>query len=439
MENRNLNSRENRPQWDGDFLENKKQKTEGSLAKSALGIIGGAMLFGTVAAVSMTGVHLAASSALGLPRPQDWSAAVRETLSAADQAPQEPVREQRPPAFVDGNTGISEIVEETMPAVVAIAGTREYYDPYSWIFGGSQVGETTNAGSGIIVEENGSELLVVTNNHVVEGAKELSVTFSDGTQAPAAAKGTDSGLDLAVIAVELSDISSETRETVRAAALGDSDALKVGQGVIAIGNALGYGQSVTVGYVSALNRQVPVDPDGGTRTLLQTDAAINPGNSGGALVNMQGEVIGINSAKYSSTEVEGIGYAIPISDVREILGGLMDQKTRRVLPEERRGYLGIQGTTVDQETAFLLDMPEGVYVYGIVAGGGAEHSGLREKDIITAVDGRRVESMSGLQEILSYYEAGEEVSLTVQTLDGGQYTERQVPVTLSSPIEEEDT
>lgn len=437
MENRDWNSREDRPDWDRDSFENEGQEKGGGLFTRALGILGGAALFCAVSGACMAGVNLAASSAWGLERTTLWTAG--EPQRQAVPAAPEPKREPSRTAFVDGNTGISEIVEETMPAVVAIAGTREYYDPYSWIFGGPEVGEATNAGSGIILEENGSELLVVTNNHVVEGAKELSVTFADGSAAPAAAKGIDGDMDLAVIAVELSDISPKTQKAIRTAVLGDSDALKVGQGVIAIGNTLGYGQSVTVGYVSALNREIPVSRGGETRILLQTDAAINPGNSGGALVNMQGEVIGINSAKYSSTEVEGIGYAIPISGVREIMGGLMEQRTRRVLPEESRGYLGIQGSTVDRETALLLDMPEGVYIYGIVAGGGAAASELREKDIITAVDGQSVESMSGLKELLSYYRAGEQVSLTVQTLEDGQYTERQVDVTLGGRGEEEDS
>ena len=218
-------------------------------------------------------------------------------------------------------------------------------------------------------------------------------------------KGTDSESDLAVIAVSLSAIDSDTMGKVKVATLGDSDALKVGEGVIAIGNALGYGQSVTVGYVSALDREVRTQTEV-SRNLLQTDAAINPGNSGGALLNMRGEVIGINAAKYSSTEVEGMGYAIPISKAQDIINDLMNRKTRTEVEESKRGYLGIQGTNVDDMTAAMYGMPRGIYVYKIVEGGAAASSGLREKDIITKFDKQTVRSMADLQEMLTYYEGG---------------------------------
>ena len=259
-----------------------------------------------------------------------------------------------------------------MPSVVAITSLMEYQsnDPYSWFFGGggTQTYEVPSSGSGIIVGENDKELLIVTNNHVVADSKELKVAFIDDEVVEAVVKGTDSDSDLAVIAVSLENIPEETQSKVRVAKLGDSDALKVGQGVIAIGNALGYGQSVTVGYVSALNREVRTS-ENNTRTLLQTDAAINPGNSGGALVNMKGEVVGINAAKYASTEVEGIGYAIPISKAEGIIGDLMNKKTQTQVAEEKRGYLGIQGIAVDADTAKALGMPEGVYIYKILEDG----------------------------------------------------------------------
>ena len=228
----------------------------------------------------------------------------------------------------------------------------------------------------------------------------------------------------------MEQIPQETRDKITAAKLGDSDALKVGQGVIAIGNALGYGQSVTVGYVSALNREVQTS-DGNTRVLLQTDAAINPGNSGGALLNMKGEVIGINAAKYSSTEVEGIGYAIPVSGVQDILDELMNRKTRSDVSEEKRGYLGIQGTTVDEDAATTFDMPKGVYVYKILEDGAAAGSELREKDIITKLDGMTVKSMQDLQKFLKGYEAGETIELLVKRQEEGKYKELQIQVTLA--------
>ena len=249
-----------------------------------------------------------------------------------------------------------------------------------------------SSGSGIIIGKNDTELLIVTNNHVVKDTVSLKITFVDDTAVDAAVKGTDADTDLAVISIPIDQIPQETQDKIAVARLGDSDSLKVGQGVIAIGNALGYGQSVTVGYVSALNREVQTS-DGNTRVLLQTDAAINPGNSGGALLNMKGEVIGINAAKYSSTEVEGIGYAIPVSGVQEILDELMNRKTRSEVEESRRGYLGIQGTTVDEETAATFDMPKGVYVYKILEDGAAAGSELREKDIITKLDGMTVKDV----------------------------------------------
>lgn len=283
---------------------------------------------------------------------------------------------------------------------------------------------------------NDDELLIVTNNHVVADSKELTVTFIDETSINAAIKGTDSTNDLAVIAVPVSEISSETMAQIKVATLGDSDELKVGQGVIAIGNALGYGQSVTVGYVSAKDREVRTQEET-IQNLLQTDAAINPGNSGGALLNMQGEVIGINSAKYSSTEVEGMGYAIPVSKVQDIINDLMNRKTRVEIEEDKQGYLGIQGTNIDDMAAAAYGMPRGVYVYKIVDGGAAAASDLREKDIITKFDGQSIRSMADLQKMLTYYEGDSTVDLTVQSLENGEYVERTVQITLGFKPKEE--
>ena len=269
---------------------------------------------------------------------------------------------------------------------------------------------------------------------MVEASTSLKVAFIDNQVVDAVIKGTDPETDLAVIAVPLDQIQTDTKSKIKIAKLGNSDEMKVGQGVVAIGNALGYGQSVTVGYVSALNRQVQVS-ENSTRELMQTDAAINPGNSGGALLNMKGEVIGINAAKYSSTEVEGMGYAIPISKAEDIMNQLMNRRSDRV-EESRRGYLGIQGTTVDENSAAAFGMPRGVYVFKILENGAAAQSELREKDIITKADGQSIRTMTDLQEILSCYEEGETVSLTVQSQRDGQYEEKTVSITLKKMPQE---
>ena len=410
-----------------------------SLLKKTAWIVLSAVLFGTVAGTVMTGVQIASSGMVS----QFFA------IVSSDEKLPEQGEELLPEPFPGGNipgilpevpavpapaTDVSQVVEEAMPAVVAVASTAVYQTPdfgFGWFFGGgSQSYEVPSSGSGIIIGENDTELLIVTNNHVVQDTVSLKITFVDDTAVDAAVKGTDTDTDLAVISVPLDQIPQETKEKIAVARLGDSDGLKVGQGVIAIGNALGYGQSVTVGYVSALNREIKTS-DGNTRVLLQTDAAINPGNSGGALLNMKGEVIGINAAKYSSTEVEGIGYAIPVSGVQDILDELMNRKTRSEVAEEKRGYLGIQGTTVDEDAAAAFGMPKGVYVYKILKDGAAADSQLREKDIITKLDGMTVKSMQELQKLLKGYEAGETIELLVQRQEDGQYKEIQIPVTLT--------
>lgn len=407
--------------------------------KKTAWIVLSAVLFGTVAGTVMTGVQIASSGMVS----QFFA------IVSSDEKLPEQGEELLPEPFPGGNvpgilpeapavpapaTDVSQVVGEAMPAVVAVASTAVYQMPdfgFGWFFGGgSQSYEVPSSGSGIIIGENDTELLIVTNNHVVQDTVSLKITFVDDTAVDAVIKGTDTDTDLAVISVPLDQIPQETKEKIAVARLGDSDGLKVGQGVIAIGNALGYGQSVTVGYVSALNREIKTS-DGNTRVLLQTDAAINPGNSGGALLNMKGEVIGINAAKYSSTEVEGIGYAIPVSGVQDILDELMNRKTRSEVAEEKRGYLGIQGTTVDEDAAAAFGMPKGVYVYKILKDGAAADSQLREKDIITKLDGMTVKSMQELQKLLKGYEAGETIELLVQRQEDGQYKEIQIPVTLT--------
>ena len=407
--------------------------------KKTAWIVLSAVLFGTVAGTVMTGVQIASSGMVS----QFFA------IVSSDEKLPEQGEELLPEPFPGGNiqgilpevpavpapaTDVSQVVEEAMPAVVAVASTAVYQMPdfgFGWFFGGgSQSYEVPSSGSGIIIGENDTELLIVTNNHVVQDTVSLKITFVDDTAVDAAVKGTDPDTDLAVISVPMDQIPQETKEKIAVARLGDSDGLKVGQGVIAIGNALGYGQSVTVGYVSALNREIKTS-DGNTRVLLQTDAAINPGNSGGALLNMKGEVIGITAAKYSSTEVECIGYAIPVSGVQDILDELMNRKTRSEVAEEKQGYLGIQGTTVDEDAAAAFGMPNGVYVYKILKDGAAADSQLREKDIITKLDGMTLKSMQELQKLLKGYEAGETIELLVQRQEDGQYKEIQIPVTLT--------
>lgn len=406
--------------------EPKKKKKNGRMVKRVAGITAAALLFGTVSGGTMVGVNMLADSMRQETYPQ---VSQSETLETAPQT-----QAVLPPNSNSGGASgavaldVSAIVENAMPSIVAINNTM-LYQSNSW-FGGMQTYEVPSSGSGIIVGQNDEELLIVTNNHVVEDSNNLSVVFIDSTSVNAAIKGTDADFDLAVIAVPLKDIPAETLGQISVATMGDSDALKMGESVIAIGNALGHGQSVTVGCVSALDREVTTDGTT-TRNLLQTDAAINPGNSGGALLNMKGEVVGINAAKYSSTDVEGIGYAIPISKAQDIISSLMTKRTRSgVVEEGKEGYLGIQGLTVDDSMAKQLGMPAGVFVSGIIEGGAASKTDLREKDIITKFDDQTVRSMATLQELLKYYKEGETVNITVQTLKDGAYEERTIEITL---------
>ena len=324
-------------------------------------------------------------------------------------------------------TDVTEIVDSCMPSVVSI--TNMSVQQVQSFFGGTQEQESESAGSGIIIGENDTELLVATNYHVVEGSDTLTVTFIDEESVEANLKGSDSSKDLAVIAVNLDDIKDSTKDQIKVATLGDSDSLQVGEPAVAIGNALGYGQSVTTGVISATNRQL----DGYSSNLIQTDAAINPGNSGGALLNSKGEVIGINSAKIAESSVEGIGYAIPISDVSDTLTDLMNQETKTKVAEDEQGQIGIQGVDVTEDSAQMYNIPTGVYISSVVKGGGAEKAGLSKGMVITGIDGTTVDSMSTLQEQLQYYKAGETVKLTVEVPgNSGDYQEKEIEVTLGS-------
>ena len=401
---------------------------KGLWMKRAAGITAAAVLFGAVSGGVMTGVGYLGARMTGMYG------------SAGAQAQPQPQIQQVAPAVTTQNGGqgattvtavtdVSGIVETVMPSIVAINDTMTVQQRD--FFGMPQTYQAQSSGSGIIINQSDTELLIATNNHVVDGAQDLKVTFVDNNDVSAAVKGTDSASDLAIIAVQLKDIPSDTMSKIKVASLGDSDNIKVGQQVVAIGNALGYGQSVTVGYVSALDREI-TDGSGITRTFIQTDAAINPGNSGGALIDLNGNVIGINAAKTASTEVEGMGFAIPISKAQDILNSLMTKKTRVAVSEGAQGYLGIQGTNIDASAAQEFGMPVGIYVYKIVEGGAAASSDLKEKDIITKFDGQSVTNMKELKQMLTYYEGGSTVTLTVQSLANGAYVEHDVQITLGT-------
>ena len=338
-----------------------------------------------------------------------------------------------------GSLDVSDIAAEGMKSVVSIT-TKSVQDVQDYLgyygFGGSQ-GYTTQqevegSGSGIIVGKNDDNLLIATNYHVVEGADTVSVTCIDGETYEATVNGYDEDKDLAVVSVSLSDISDDTMDQIEVATIGSSDDLKVGEQVIAIGNALGYGQSVTTGIVSAKNRKLDengqADEDSDGTNLIQTDAAINPGNSGGALLNMKGEVVGINSAKLASTEVEGMGYAIAISDVSDVLENLMNETPRDKV--DNHGVLGITGMTVSDEASQYYGVPEGVLVAEVTKDSAADKAGIKEKTIITEFDGKRVRSIDSLVDMLQYYKPGEDVDVTIEVIDGDGYKEKTVTVTL---------
>lgn len=354
-----------------------------------------------------------------------------------------------------GNLDVSEIASEALPSIVSITTksvqeVQNYFGMYG-MYGYApqqQEQEVEGSGSGIIVGKNDDELLIATNYHVVEGADTLSVAFTDGNAVEASVKGFDEERDLAVVSVSLDDVEDDTMDAISIANIGSSDDLKVGEQVVAIGNALGYGQSVTTGIVSAKNRRM--DSDNNTVTdgsddssdgvnLIQTDAAINPGNSGGALLNMEGEVVGINSAKLASTEVEGMGYAIAISDVTDILQNLMNETSRDKLDDSEHGVLGIEGSSVSSEAVQMYGIPAGVFVKKVTEGGAADKAGLKANSVITEFNGKTVSSTDQLIEYLSYYEPDEEVELTVQVPHGTSYKEETVKVTLDENTDAGDS
>ena len=400
----------------------KKQKK----MPKAVAVAGLALLFGVVSSATFLTSNIIGSRILGLNETAESDSGSSRTVAGSASL-------SRTSSVVTSD--VSDIVENVMPSIVSI--TNMSIEEVQNFFGGISEQKSESAGTGIIISQNDSELLIVTNNHVVEGNDTLTVTFDDGNSVEANIKGTDSEYDVAVIAVPLDDISDDTMDSIAVATLGDSTSLRVGEPAIAIGNALGYGQSVTTGVISALNRSVSeTDSQTGEVTessakLIQTDAAINPGNSGGALVNASGEVIGINSSKLVGETVEGVGYAIPISDVSDLIENLMNQETKTRVAEEDQGYIGITGMSVSSEYSQQLNMPSGVYVSEVTPGGGADAAGMTRGCIITAIDGTTVDGMEALQEQLRYYAAGETVTLTIQVPQtNGEYAESTVNVTL---------
>ena len=419
-----------------------KNKKAAKLAKKIGAIALSAVLFGGVAGGTFQAVNHFAGS----------TTAAATTTTAQQTTSNSSLLKAAATSSSSTSTGtmdVSTIAKNAMPSIVSITNqsvqeVQNYFSMFGYGAQTPQTEETTSCGSGIIIGKNDTELLIVTNNHVVEDADTLSVSFVNNQVCKANIKGTDADNDLAVIAVPLSEIPDDTMSSIAVATMGDSDSVEVGEQVVAIGNALGYGQSVTTGIISAANRVIDSDSssdgssDGTTadtsstdttgKTYLQTDAAINPGNSGGALLNMNGEVIGINSVKYSSTDVEGIGYAIPMSVAKPIIESLIQDGK---YTNENQAYLGIKGGDVSSEMV-AYGFPQGVYVSSVSAGLGAANAGLQEGDIITAIDSTKISSMTELQSALKSYKAGDKVTLTVARQSGRQYEESKVDVTLSS-------
>lgn len=404
--------------------ESKKKKT--GFGKTILKTICIALIAGVVGGGAFLGVLHLGHDVMGVGKAEETVTEIQKVEPNKSIA-----------TTVNNSIDVSGIAEKCMPSVVSITN-KGVQEIRSWF--GTYQQETSGSGSGIIIGENETELLIVTNYHVVSDSTELSVYFSFEEEAEeqnvisAKIKGYDSQKDLAVISVKLSDIPQKVKSQISIATIGDSSQLKVGEQVVAIGNALGYGQSTTTGIVSALNREVSVSGTNGevvTNRLIQTDAAINPGNSGGALINMKGEVIGINSVKLASQEVEGMGYAIPITAVESIIGDLMNKETRDKVDSAKAGYLGIECLSVTSDVAQAYDLPIGCYVKSVVKGSAAEKAGIQAGDVIIKLDGSSIASDTELVEALGYYEAGEEVEIVVKARDNG-YEEKTLTVTLGS-------
>lgn len=428
-------------------MKNRNEELKRKLKKAA-SISLCAVLAGGLAAGTYTGVNYLT----GYEQSVQAASEDKVELLKSEKKSDDSKDDSKDESTAKGSLDVSDIVEAAMPSIVSITTksveeVQNYYGMFGQYgaYSPSQEQEVQGSGSGIIIGKNDSELLIATNYHVVEGAETLSVGFCDSTACEAKVKGYDSEKDLAVVAVSLDDIDSDTMDAITVATIGNSDDLKVGAQVVAIGNALGYGQSVTTGIVSAKNRQLnsddtvgDYDSDSNSATnLIQTDAAINPGNSGGALLNMNGEVVGINSAKLASTEVEGIGYAIAISDVTDTLESLMNEETRDKV--DNHGVLGITVKSVDSEVSEAYGVPEGVLVRDVTEGGAADKAGIEAKSIITKFAGKTVTTKEQLVDFLSYYEPGEDVELTIEVPDGKGYKEETVTVTLGENTNTQST
>lgn len=416
-------------QYNSQSDQNHNRRPKKKMPK-AVAVTGFALLFGVVSSATFLTSNIIGNKVLRLNEPANSSSENAASVNSTALTTTSNVV----------TSDVSGVVEQVMPSIVSI--TNMSVQQVQDFFGGVSQQESESAGTGIIISQNDSELLIVTNNHVVQGSEILTVTFHDNTSLEADIKGTDPAHDLAVIAVPVNTISKDTMNAIAVATLGDSTKLKVGEPAIAIGNALGYGQSVTTGVISATDRGI-MAADGAASgavnsdvKLIQTDAAINPGNSGGALVNANGEVIGINSSKLVASSVEGVGYAIPISDVSDIITNLMNQQTRTKVAEKDRGYIGIQGFDVTSEYAERFNMPLGVYVTDVVSGGGADTAGMTKGGIIIGLNGITIDSMNTLQEQLKYYAKGDTVTLTVQKAENnGEYTEQTYKVILGTKSE----
>lgn len=414
----------------GNNTEPKKTKKHGGYFRKAMVSVSLGLFFGLFAGIGFYAVQ----QGTGMLKTDTDTAVVGEVAAeATTESTQSSVQSATNVTYVESD--VSDVVEKVMPAMVSIVNN---FTETANVFGQQYTQEEAASGSGIIVGKTDDELLIVSNNHVVESADTLTVTFIDGSEAQAQVKGLDSDMDLAVIAVSLNDLSDDTKNAITVATLGSSDDLKLGEPVIAIGNALGYGQSVTNGIVSALNREITLEngstglENGSTGTFIQTNAAINPGNSGGALLNMNGEVIGINSNKIGGTAVEGMGYAIPITSASPIIADLMERQTRTKVAEDEVGYIGISLQEVTSQISQMYNMPEGIYVVSVEEGSAAANAGIMKGDIITKFDGSSISSYSDLQKTLQYYAAGDSATITVQRPQNGEYVSVELNLTLGS-------
>ena len=409
--------------WGNTPQEPEKKKHSGGFAKKLLLCACMGLCFGLFGGLGLYAVQQATGMSFESP-----SRETDDTRSMAEPtvAPTADVKLTTTDGTHIVSSDVSDVVEEVMPAMVSIV--KDYTEKSSF-WGRTYSEERQGSGSGIIVAQSDTELILVTNHHVVDGASKLTVTFIDGSTAEAQIKGSDADMDLAVIAISMDNLEEETRDAIAVARLGDSEALRLGEQVVAIGNALGYGQSVSGGWISALDREVTYS-DGTGGSFIQTDAAINPGNSGGALVNMNGEVIGINSSKIGDEYVEGIGFAIPISAARPIIENLMTKETRFKVAEGKTGYMGVSLQTVTQEYAYLYGVPEGILVTSVEEGSAAEAGGILSGDIITRFEGDRILSNEDLLENIQYYGPGSEVTVVVKRLLQGSYEEIELTLIL---------